>query len=234
MSLQNFNELKQKALKKYFNKINPEQQEAIFTVKGPVLILAGAGSGKTTVIVNRIANMINFGDSYFTNFEQNNSESIDFLNDYINKAEDEVDLEKLKNSLSLSPITPWNILAITFTNKAASELKTRLSSMLGDKADDINAATFHSSCVRILRREIEVMGYNSNFTIYDADDSQRLIKACLNELNISEKQLTPKTVMFEISSAKNQLLNPEELKQKQMVIIGKQLLHRCIKSIKKD
>ncbi len=212
MSLQNFNELKQKALKKYFKKMNPEQQEAIFTINGPVLILAGAGSGKTTVIVNRIANMINFGDSYFTNFEQNNSESIDFLNNYINNTEDEVDLEKLKNYLSLSPINPWNILAITFTNKAASELKTRLSSMLGDKADDINAATFHSSCVRILRREIEVMGYNSNFTIYDTDDSQRLIKACLNELNISEKQLTPKTVMFEISSAKNQLLNPEELK----------------------
>ena len=107
-----------------------------------------------------------------------------------------------------SPIKPWNILAITFTNKAAGELKERLSAMLGEDALDIQAATFHSACVRILRRDIERLGYQSSFTIYDSDDSQRVVKSCMNDLGISEKQFPPRSVISEISFAKDTLTSP--------------------------
>ena len=209
MSSLSFYELKRKALKKYFGRMNEKQKEAVFAVNGPVLVLAGAGSGKTTVIVNRIANMINFGDAYYDDSYQGSAEDCRFLENYINGRD--ADLEQLRETIAVRPIKPWNILAITFTNKAAGELKERLRTLLGEDGDNINAATFHSACVRILRREIDKLGYQSSFTIYDSDDSQRVVKACMNELGVSEKQFPPRSVLSEIGFAKDRLMEPEDM-----------------------
>ncbi|MDO5559556.1 MAG: 3'-5' exonuclease [Oscillospiraceae bacterium] len=209
MSLQSFDELKQEALKKYFDRMNEPQKEAVFSINGPLLILAGAGSGKTTVIVNRIANMVRFGNAYNEKSEYGASdEDMQFLEDYAQGKTD--DVQRLTELTAVAPVKPWNILAITFTNKAANELKTRLESLLGEDGLSVNAATFHSACVRILRREIETLGYNSNFTIYDADESQRLLKNCMADLGITDRAFNAKSVSFEISNAKDKLKSPEQ------------------------
>ncbi|WP_369677904.1 ATP-dependent helicase [Ruminococcus sp. CAG:379] len=185
------------------------QQEAVFAVNGPVLVLAGAGSGKTTVIVNRIANMVYFGNAYHESGRTVSQEDLDFLQGYVDGRE--TDIDRLRDVIASAPIRPWNILAITFTNKAAGELKSRLEAMLGEQGRDVHAATFHSACVRILRQEIERLGYDRSFTIYDSDDSQRIIKGCLSDMNISEKQFPPKSILGEISRAKDKLLDPDQL-----------------------
>ena len=206
-----FNEAKQAALKKYFSRMNPMQQKAVFAVNGPVLVLAGAGSGKTTVIVNRIANMISFGNAFHDKTKKGSTSEIDFLNQYAEGKTD--DYETLRDIVAVSPVKPYNILAITFTNKAAGELKERLSAMLGQDAAGIQASTFHSACVRILRAEIGKLGYGSDFTIYDSDDSQRMIKNCMVEADVSEKQFAPKTVLSEISSAKDKMISPSKMRK---------------------
>ncbi|WP_303805805.1 ATP-dependent helicase [Ruminococcus flavefaciens] len=210
MDIKNYNSAKQAALKRYFSRMNEMQQEAVFTVNGPVLVLAGAGSGKTTVIVNRIANMINFGNAYFDTTREGSAEDIAFLRDYAEGKTD--DFDTLRDIVAVEPIRPWNILAITFTNKAAGELKERLAAMLGDEAMNIHASTFHSACVRILRSEIEALGYGRDFTIYDSDDSQRMIKNVMGEMDVSEKQLAPKAVLSDISFAKDKMISPAELR----------------------
>ncbi len=210
MEINSYNSAKQAALKRYFSRMNDMQQEAVFTVNGPVLVLAGAGSGKTTVIVNRIANMINFGNAYFDTSRQGNDDDTAFLKEYAEGRTD--DFDTLRDIVAVDPIRPWNILAITFTNKAAGELKERLSAMLGEEALNIHASTFHSACVRILRSEIEALGYGRDFTIYDSDDSQRMIKNVMGELDVSEKQLAPKAVLSEISFAKDKMITPAELR----------------------
>ena len=172
----NYDELKIKALDKFFSNLNPQQKKAVFKIKGPLLILAGAGSGKTTVLINRIANMIYFGDAYTCTQAGFNvtDEECSFLEDYINgKTENTARLSEI---IGYNNVNPWNILAITFTNKAANELKDRIAAMLGQAGEGVAAATFHSACVRILRRECDALGYTGNFTIYDSDDSQRTIK----------------------------------------------------------
>ena len=201
--------LKREVLNKVFAKMNNMQREAVFTVKGPLLILAGAGSGKTTVLVNRIANMIYFGNAYNDESANDNltEGEIAELEGYLNG--NDVPLERLSQIIGTDRIEPWNILAITFTNKAASELKERIYNMLGDEAGNINAATFHSSCVRILRREIDKLGYTSNFTIYDTDDSIRLIKDCMKAFNIPERSFPPRMVLTQISRAKDKLTDPD-------------------------
>lgn len=205
------NKIKNNALQNHYCHLNEEQQRAVFSINGPLLILAGAGSGKTTVLVNRIANMISFGDAYNCDFSDRkfSNEDIDFLTNY-KRGDDSNRLVKL---LETNPVNAWNILAITFTNKAAGELKERLLNQLGDCALDINAGTFHSSCSKILRREIENIGYAKNFHIYDTDDSIRVIKECLAELNIPEKNFPPKMFLTEISRAKDSLLSPEQYQQ---------------------
>jgi len=154
--------------------------------------------------------MINFGNAYYDDTRSGSSEDIKFLCDYAEGKTD--DFDTLRDTVAVSPIKPWNILAITFTNKAAGELRERLSAMLGEQGMNINASTFHSACVRILRSEIGALGYGQSFTIYDSDDSQRLIKNIMAELDISEKQLAPKAVLSEISFAKDKMIQPEELK----------------------
>ena len=210
MADKEFFELRKKIIEKDFAYMNEKQRQAIFQVKGPVLILAGAGSGKTTVIVNRIANIVKYGNAYHSKevrFEPTDRD-IRYMKAYLDGDEDlRFDVEDL---LSVEPARPWQILAITFTNKAANELKERLEKMLGEEAKDIWASTFHSSCVRILRKDGEVLGYNKNFTIYDTDDSKRLIKECQRQLNISESSLSYKTIISEISKAKDSLIFPED------------------------
>ena len=210
MASKEFFELRKKIIEKDFSYMNEKQRQAIFQVKGPLLILAGAGSGKTTVIVNRIANIVKYGNAYHSNevrFEPTERD-IRYMKAYLDGDEDlRFDVEDL---LSVEPARPWQILAITFTNKAANELKERLEKMLGEEAKDIWASTFHSSCVRILRKDGEVLGYSKNFTIYDTDDSKRLIKECQRQLNISESALSYKTIISEISKAKDSLISPDE------------------------
>ena len=156
-------------MNKFLEKLNPKQREAAQTVDGPLLVLAGAGSGKTRVLTYRIAHMI-----------------------------------------AEIGISPWSILAITFTNKAAKEMAQRIENLIGDIADDMWIRTFHSACVRILRRDIERIGYKNNFNIIDSDDQKSIIKECLRDLKFDEKDFAPRSVISEISSAKDKLLDPAE------------------------
>ena len=154
------------------NDLNPMQRRAAETLEGPVLILAGAGSGKTRTLTYRVANLLEHG------------------------------------------VKAWHILALTFTNKAAREMRERIERLAGADAGEAWIGTFHSICCRILRRDIEKLGYERSFTIYDDDDQQRVIKAVLKELDIDEKFLPPKAVGADISDAKNRLLSPDEWLQK--------------------
>lgn len=208
-----FLELRRRVIAKEFQKMNKMQQEAIFTVKGPLLLLAGAGSGKTTVLVNRIANLIKYGDAYnsdYCEFEPTQID-VDLLKEYLKDSS--VDLFDVYDLLSVNAAKPWEILAITFTNKAANELKERLARLLGDAAMDIWASTFHSCCARILRRYGDLIGYSNHFTIYDTDDSRRVMKQVQRLLGIDDKMLSHKTILSEISNAKDQMISPDEYLQ---------------------
>ena len=200
--------LKKQALERFFSRMNPMQQKAVFRVNGPLLILAGAGSGKTTVLINRIANMIHFGDAYNTTGQIFTEEESAFIQDYAEGRTD--DGKRLAAIIGTRQVRPWNILAITFTNKAAGELKERIEKILGEEGRGIVAATFHSACVRILRRECANIGFTSSFAIYDTDDSKRVIKAAMRSLDIDEKMFPVKTIMSEISHAKDSMITPEE------------------------
>lgn len=206
--------LRKKIIDDNFNRLNDMQKSAVYTVGGPVLILAGAGSGKTTVLVNRIANMVRFGEGYNAlKFETIiGDEEISLLKRVSDGDKSLTEQEKslAYDILSVNKINPWNILTITFTNKAANELKERLVSLLGEKGSEVNAGTFHNACVKILRREIEKIGYQKNFTIYDSDDSKRVIKECLGALSLWEKRFPVKQMLSEISRAKDRLISPEE------------------------
>ena len=168
--------LRKQIIEKDFKSLNDMQKKAVLSTEGPLLVLAGAGSGKTTVLVNRIANLIKFGKAYYSNecdYKYGNGE-LALMKAYVDGVIDDTD--DVAHLLKVDAAKPWEILAITFTNKAAGELKERLEKMLGEQALDIWASTFHSSCVRILRRNAEYIGYTSNFTIYDTDDRKRVIK----------------------------------------------------------
>lgn len=155
------------------SRLNPQQRKAVETVDGPLLIMAGAGSGKTRVLTHRIAHLI-----------------------------------------ASRKAAPWNILAITFTNKAAREMQERVDQLVGASGNDIWVSTFHSMCVRILRKDISRIGYANNFTILDSADQLSVVKSCMKELNIDTKKFEPKAVQAEISSAKNELVTPESYESK--------------------
>ena len=204
-----FTELRKQVIKKYFGRMNDKQFEAVTTVKGPLLVLAGAGSGKTTVLVNRIANIVKFGDGFNSTYVPELTDEMircgeDFLNGVTDYVPDGV--------FSVSPAKPWQILAITFTNKAAGELKERIALKLTDGAEDIWAGTFHSVCGKILRRYADLIGYTSHFTVYDTDDQRRLMKDIMKTNNVDEKLLPHKSVLSAISSAKDKLISPAEYK----------------------
>ena len=202
--------LRRAVLEKDFARMNGRQKQAVFTVNGPLLILAGAGSGKTTVLINRIANILRYGDAYNSTYLRDDLDENDIAacKAYIENGTPLT--TETQEHLSVSACAPWRIMAITFTNKAAGELKDRLCAMLGETANDIWASTFHSTCARILRRDGERIGYSSHFTVYDTDDQRRLMKNILKELDISEKNITPKSILNEISRAKDSLISPAE------------------------
>ena len=151
------------------NGLNDRQKEAVTTTEGPLLVLAGAGSGKTKVLTHRVAYII-------------------------------------ENNLA----RPWQILAITFTNKAAKEMCDRIENIVGEESNDIWIKTFHSACLRILRKDIEKIGYTTNFNIYDTNDQKKLIKDCLKDLNLNEDNYPVKSIMSKISNAKDEMISCEE------------------------
>lgn len=206
-----YNTLKRNALTSFFSRTNEMQRKAVFQVKGAVLIIAGAGSGKTTVLCNRIANMMRFGNAYLDNEVRDiTPEEEQFLEAFPSMEKTPENAERLAQIVAVDPVAPWNILAITFTNKAAGELKQRLIDMIGEGAEKINASTFHSACVKILRREIENLGYQRSFTIYDEDDSKRIIKDVMKRLDLDEKVFNPKVFKNMISRCKDKMISPEE------------------------
>ena len=213
---QRFTAARRAAIARDFASLNEQQRQAVLDTEGPLLLLAGAGSGKTTVLINRVANLMRYGRGSDSPEVPQwvTEEDLDFLETYARTGEgDRLRMEEL---CSLDPAAPWTILAITFTNKAAGELKERLGAMLGPQAEDVWASTFHSACVRILRRDIERLGFASSFTIYDTDDSLRVIKDCLKTLELDDKQFPPRSVLGYISRAKDQmLLAPDYLAQKE-------------------
>ena len=226
---QEFCALRDTYIEKQFGRLNDMQRQAVFTTDGPLLILAGAGSGKTTVLVNRIANLIRFGSAHGSRQTP--------------RPATEDDVKALRNAIMTGTAAPgwldgmlrqnavrsWNVMAITFTNKAAGELKERLRRMLGgEEGDEVFASTFHSACVRILRRWAEEIGYPRSFTIYDTDDSQRVMKAVYKELGLDEKSVAIKTAINMMSARKDQMVGPTDaLKDPTLGIEGKYDRYKC-------
>ena len=207
-----FVSLRRQVQEREFKRLNPMQLEAAMHAKGPLLILAGAGSGKTTVLIQRIAHLVRFGDAYESEWEPPHTDADTALLRAVASGERPAD-EQSDALCAVDPCPPWKILAITFTNKAAGELKDRLSATLGDRGREVMAGTFHSFCARILRQDGGRLGYSSHFTIYDTDDSRRLMKECEKILGIEEKALPHKSVLSEISRAKDRLCSPEQFAQ---------------------
>ena len=197
-----------------FSMLNDVQREAVLTTEGPLLLLAGAGSGKTTVLINRIANILRYGRG------SEETEIPDFVRDedvtFLENLPEDPTQEQIDRAdwlCALEPANPWNVIAITFTNKAAGEMKERLSNMLGASAEDIWAMTFHAACCRILRRYIDRCGYTSSFTIYDASDSERLMKEILRDQGLDDKTYPPRYVLSVIGRQKDRLISPEEMEE---------------------
>ena len=194
-----------------FRRLNPMQRQAAMTTEGPLLLLAGAGSGKTTVLIQRVYNLLTYGRG--SDSEEvpawATEEDLQFLESFPARPTEE-DVRRARRLCALDAPKPWEIIAITFTNKAAGELKDRLAARLGPEANDIWASTFHSACVRILRRDIDRLGFDKDFTIYDTDDSKRVIKDILKELNLEEKTFPPRSVLAAISHSKDQYETPED------------------------
>ena len=201
---------KRALLDKYYSFLNAKQREAIYTVNGPVLVLAGAGSGKTTVLVNRIAHIIRYGNAYNSIYvpEFMTEDTLEDLENAITLPREQI--EKYIELFADSPCSPDRILAITFTNKAANEIKERLAKILNADAENIWAGTFHSICMRMLRKDGELVGYRPGFSVCDADDSKKTISVCVKELGINEKLISVKDIQNIISNAKDKLLTPEE------------------------
>ena len=195
-----------------YSNLNPCQRQGVLATEGPLLLLAGAGSGKTTVLIHRVANLLRFGRGSDTDEIPIpiSEDEVQFLEQYA-AAPDAAQRPLMEYLCAVEPARPWEVLAITFTNKAANELKERLGRMLGEEvAVDVWASTFHSACVRILRRDIDRLGFDRSFTIYDSDDSKRVIKDIIKELELEEKSFPPREVQTIISRAKNDMQTPED------------------------
>ena len=213
--LNEYNNLKRKLIENEFGHLNQAQMKAALTSEGALLILAGAGSGKTTTVISRIANLLKYGNAYKPStalpagVDQN---FIEYMRGFADGgfAPDEYICDLIKSN----PVAPYNILAFTFTNKAANEMKERVAKLIGDSVYDMWIGTFHSVCMKILRRNIDKLGsYTSSFVIYDSADQITLVKMCLDRLNISEKALPPKEILGYIGRAKDSLIEPDEFEQ---------------------
>lgn len=199
-----------------YQRMNPRQRDAVLATEGPLLLLAGAGSGKTTVLINRVDNLLTFGRGSDSEEVPDGvgKEDLAFLENFPDEPSPE-DWRKARELCAVEPAAPWSVIAITFTNKAAGELKERLEQMCGPVSRDIWAATFHSACIRILRRDVERLGggFDSNFTIYDSDDSKRVIKDILKDMGLDEKDFQPRSVLSIISNAKDKDWDPDRFAQ---------------------
>ena len=210
-----FLEARKRYIESQFDQLNDMQRQAVLTTEGPLLLLAGAGSGKTTVLINRIANIMRFGrgsDSVEIP-DTVTEEDVAFL-ESLGEERSEYDTWRADTLCAVAPAVPWSIIAITFTNKAASELKERLSNLLGPQAQDIWAMTFHSACCRILRRDIERMGYTKSFTIYDSSDSERVMKEIIRDMNLDDKTFPAKYVLGAISKEKDKMVSPGQMRER--------------------
>lgn len=203
------------AKRKLFDKalagLNPQQRDAVFTINGPLLVIAGAGSGKTTVLVRRIAQIIRYGNAYYSD-KLPGDLSPAYVSDLESAAElSPEDIEPILDEFACEQAVPWSVLAITFTNKAANEIKARISAMFNDPniASDIWAGTFHSICMRIIRKYADRLGYTSNVTIYDTDDQKKALVSAMKTANVDDKQFPIKTVANAISRAKEKLITAE-------------------------
>ena len=195
-----------------FSNLNPMQQEAVLTTDGPLLLLAGAGSGKTTVLINRIANLIRFGSASDSNLVPDTVTDDDALFlENLHQPISDTDRVRADFLCAVEPVAPWSIIAITFTNKAANELKDRLTAMLGPQGQDVWAMTFHSACCRILRRDPERVGLSKHFTIYDTTDCERIMKDIIRDMGLDEKVFPPKSVLGIISKEKDRMTSPDEM-----------------------
>lgn len=197
-----------------FAHLNDMQREAVFSTDGPLLILAGAGSGKTTVLINRITAILRYGQGLTSQFAPAGAteEELLFLTQYLTDPQEE-QRERAEFLCSMQPVKPWEIIAITFTNKAARELRERLTLAVGEEdAGAIWAHTFHTACLRILRRHVDLLGFEKAFTIYDEDDKKRVIIGILRQLNLDEKIYDPRMVMGQISRAKDKLMTPKQFR----------------------
>ena len=195
---------RRKVIENDFKNLNPEQRKAVMTTEGPLLLLAGAGSGKTTVLINRIVNLMRYGSA------SDSTEIPDYASEEDIQIMDACMGDISRRVAALDPVEPWRIIAITFTNKAAGELKARLERALGEGANEIWAQTFHSACVRILRRDADRIGFTRSFTIYDTADCQSLMKRIIKDFDLDEKMFPFRYVLSVISKAKDEMLTPEQ------------------------
>ena len=207
---QRFLEARRQVILRRFPHLNKMQQRAVLATEGPLLILAGAGSGKTTVLINRVANLMKFGRASDSEELPHGAGEgmLGCMEAYL--AGQESLREAAESCAALDPVEPWRIVAITFTNKAAGELKERLNRMLGPAAEDVWARTFHSACVRILRRDADCLGYPKSFTIYDTADRVSIMKRVVKNQNKDEKMYPAKWVLDVIDRARNRLLSPAD------------------------
>ncbi len=204
--------IRRSIIEQHFSHLNEMQLEAVLKTEGPLLILAGAGSGKTTVLIQRIINILRFGRGASCEYapESASQQDLAFLMEYLNNPKPE-DKQRAEYLCSVDPAKPWEVIAITFTNKAASEIRERLIQAVGEQqARAIWAHTFHTACLRILRRDIERLGYDKNFTIYDEDDKKRVITDILKRMKLDEHMFDPRAVMSAISRAKDNLITPKK------------------------
>ena len=232
---QEFCTLRDTYIEKQFGRLNDMQRQAVFTTDGPLLILAGAGSGKTTVLIQRVYNLLTYGRGSDSDEVPDwaTEEDLDFLEHFPDRP-DADEVRRVHRLCAVDVPRPWEIIAITFTNKAAGELRERLVNAIGDEANDIWAYTFHSCCSRILRRFGERIGYTNHFTIYDTDDSRRVMKQCQKQLGIEDKLINHKSILAEISRAKDSLISPDEYKQTSQNDFRKSKIAECYEMYQKE
>ena len=224
--LSRFADARRRYIEAQFRDLNTMQKEAVLTTDGPLLLLAGAGSGKTTVLINRIANLIRFGRASDSSDVPDTvtEDDLQFLETLTEPVSD-FDRRRAELLCGLDPALPWSILAITFTNKAAGELKERLEGLLGPEAQNVWAMTFHAACCRILRRDIERIGFTRNFTIYDTSDSERIMKDIIREMGLDDKTFPAKYVLAIISREKDKLVTSEQLLERAQTCNDLRMLH---------
>ncbi|MEG0779075.1 MAG: 3'-5' exonuclease [Oscillospiraceae bacterium] len=209
--------VRQEIIARDFSAMNPQQRKAVMATEGPLLLLAGAGSGKTTVLIQRVANLLTYGRASDTDELPEDATEADlaFLERYAKEPTEE-DRARATRLCAIDPAVPWSVIAITFTNKAAGELKERLAARLGTRGNDVWASTFHSACVKILRRDADKIGFPKNFTIYDTDDSKRVIKEISKDFGFEEKELPPREVLSILSKSKDTFESPQDFAQRNL------------------